>query len=30
MLSALSDDPALIEVARKVEEKTILMVDEAK
>jgi uncharacterized protein (DUF302 family) len=30
MLAALSQDPALVEVAREVEEKTILMVDEAK
>jgi uncharacterized protein (DUF302 family) len=30
MLSALSQDKALIEVAKKVEEKTIQMVDEAK
>jgi len=30
MLSALSDDPALLEVAREVEEKTIQMIDEAK
>jgi len=30
MLSALSQDPALIEVAKEVEEKTIQMVDEAK
>ena len=30
MLSALSNDPALIQVAKQVEEKTIQMVDEAK
>ena len=30
MLSALSQDPALVQVAREVEEKTIQMVDEAK
>jgi uncharacterized protein (DUF302 family) len=30
MLSSLSQDPALLEVAREVEEKTIRMVDEAK
>ena len=30
MLSALSEDPALLEVAREVEAKTIKMVDEAK
>lgn len=30
MLSALSRDPALVQVAREVEEKTIQMVDEAK
>lgn len=30
MLSALSEDPALIQVAREVEAKTIQMVDEAK
>lgn len=30
MLSALSEDPALIQVAREVEGKTIQMVDEAK
>ena len=30
MLAALSDDPALALVAREVEDKTILMVDEAK
>jgi len=30
MLAALSDDPALTQVAREVEEQTILMVDEAK
>ncbi len=30
MLAALSDDPALAQVAREVEDKTILMVDEAK
>jgi uncharacterized protein (DUF302 family) len=30
MLSALSQDPALVEVAREVEAKTIQMVDEAK
>lgn len=30
MLAALSQDPALIEVAQEVEEKTLLMVDEAK
>jgi uncharacterized protein (DUF302 family) len=30
MLAALSQNPALVEVAREVEEKTILMVDEAK
>ncbi len=30
MLSALSNDPALIQVAKEVEEKTIQMVDEAK
>ena len=30
MLSALSQDPALVEVAKEVEEKTIQMVDEAK
>lgn len=30
MLSSLSQDPALIPVAREVEEKTILMIDEAK
>lgn len=30
MLSSLSDDPALVEVAHEVEEKTIQMVDEAK
>ena len=30
MLSSLSQDPALLEVAREVEEKTIQMVDEAK
>ena len=30
MLSALSEDPALLEVAREVEAKTIQMVDEAK
>ncbi len=30
MLSALSNDPALAQVAREVEEQTILMVDEAK
>ena len=30
MLSALSHDPALVQVAREVEEKTIQMVDEAK
>ena len=29
MLSSLSDDPALLEVAREVEEKTIEMVDKA-
>jgi hypothetical protein len=29
-LSALSQDPALVQVARKIEEKTIQMVDEAK
>ncbi len=30
MLSALSQDPALVSVAREVEDKTILMIDEAK
>ena len=30
MLAALSPDPALVQVAREVEEKTIQMVDEAK
>jgi uncharacterized protein (DUF302 family) len=30
MLAALSDDPALAQVAREVEDKTIRMVDEAK
>lgn len=30
MLSALSQDPALIQVAKEVEEKTIQMIDEAK
>jgi len=30
MLAALSQDPALAEIAKEVEEKTILMVDEAK
>ena len=30
MLSALSQDPVLVQVAKEVEEKTILMVDEAK
>ncbi|MDD4882117.1 MAG: DUF302 domain-containing protein [Gallionellaceae bacterium] len=30
MLSALSQEPALIQVAKEVEEKTILMVDEAR
>jgi hypothetical protein len=30
MLSALSKDPALLQVAREVEDKTIRMVDEAK
>ena len=30
MLSSLSEDPALLEVAKEVEEKTIRMVDEAK
>jgi len=30
MLSALSQDPALVQVAKEVEEKTIQMVDEAK
>ena len=30
MLSALSQDPALLQVAKEVEEKTIQMVDEAK
>jgi uncharacterized protein (DUF302 family) len=30
MLSALSQDPALLQVAREVEDKTIRMVDEAK
>ena len=30
MLSALSDDAALLQVAREVEDKTIQMVDEAK
>ena len=30
MLSALSQDPALVQIAREVEEKTIEMVDEAK
>ena len=30
MLSALSDDPALVKVATEVEDKTIRMVDEAK
>ena len=30
MLSALSNDPALVQVAKEVEEKTIQMVDEAK
>ena len=30
MLSALSQDPTLVQVAREVEEKTIRMVDEAK
>jgi uncharacterized protein (DUF302 family) len=30
MLSALSKDPALLQVAREVEDKTIQMVDEAK
>lgn len=30
MLSALSDDPALVQVAREVEAKTIQMIDEAK
>ncbi len=30
MLSALSEDPALVQVAREVEAKTIQMVDEAK
>lgn len=30
MLSALSQEPTLMQVAREVEEKTILMVDEAK
>jgi uncharacterized protein (DUF302 family) len=30
MLSALSDDPALAQIAKEVEEKTIQMIDEAK
>jgi hypothetical protein len=30
MLAALSQDPAMLEVAKEVEEKTIQMVDEAK
>jgi uncharacterized protein (DUF302 family) len=30
MLSALSDDEALVEIAREVEERTIRMIDEAK
>lgn len=30
MLKALSDDPALLEVAQEVEEKTIRMIDEAR
>jgi hypothetical protein len=30
MLSALSNDPALVQTAREVEQKTIQMVDEAK
>jgi len=30
MLSALSQDPALMQVAKEVEDKTIQMVDEAK
>jgi uncharacterized protein (DUF302 family) len=30
MLSALSQDPTLVQVAKEVEEKTIQMVDEAK
>ena len=30
MLSALSQDPALVQVAKEVEEQTIQMVDEAK
>lgn len=30
MLSALSQDPALVQIAKEVEEKTIQMVDEAK
>jgi len=30
MLSALSEDPALVQVAREVEEKTIQMVDDAR
>ena len=30
MLSSLSQDPALVPVAKEVEDKTILMIDEAK
>jgi len=30
MLSALSDDPALADTAREVEEKTVAMIDEAR
>jgi len=30
MLSALSQDPALVQIAKEVEDKTMLMVDEAK
>lgn len=30
MLSALSSDPALVQIAKEVEDKTMLMVDEAK
>jgi uncharacterized protein (DUF302 family) len=30
MLSALSQDPALLQIAREVEDKTMQMVDEAK
>ncbi len=30
LLTALSQDPALVQVAKEVEEKTIKMVDEAK